>query len=399
MFKLDISGHIPIDEAVGALCSRWNPAAVSEQVEISEANGRITSSDIVSELNIPVHRSAECDGVAVRSSDFADSTPSTSNWTPGRDYETVDMGDDFSDNFDAVIPVEMAHISCNEISFQRGILTSEGACVVPMGRTVSAGDILARKGQLLSPLSLANLAMGGIDVVNVIKRPRIVFIPTGNELVPMGERPARGQVVDCNSIMVKGLLKDLGADVVTLPIVRDDPGALEQILEQSLESFDIVLINGGSSKGQEDFCPTLLEKDSSFFHHFVKIRPGRPVSLAVKRGKPVINVPGPTTAALFTVVWCVRELILKWYGLSEYPQPTLYAKMSEPLTLDNFPLAYGLFFHVYMNGTELRARHLDSVKSLAERFLDANAYAILPIGSAGFKEGDMLNVFPIGRWI
>lgn len=399
MFRLDVSGHIPIDEAVKGLCSCWTPAAGTQRIGVSDALGRVASDDITAILDIPVHRSADSDGVAVRSSDFAHGVPNTSAWVAGENYETVDMGDDFPDSFDAVIPIEMARLSGGGISFQSDAHAAEGQGVVRRGSSVASGDLLVRKGELLSPLSLANLVMGGVESLEVTVRPRIAFIPTGSELVPMGEKPARGQVVDCNSILAKNLLRDLGADITALPIVRDVPEVLEQVLEQALDSFDIVLINGGSSKGQEDFCPKLLEKDSSFFHHYVKVRPGRPIALAIKRGKPVINIPGPTTAALFAFMWCVRALIQKWYGIPEYPQPVLRVKTENPLALDNFPLAYGLLFHVYTDNGVLTAKHLDSAKSLAERFRDANAYAILPLGSAGFKAGDMIDVYPIGHGI
>ena len=399
MVKIDVSGHIPIDEAIKGLCSCWKPSAGTQRVGVSEALGRVASDDILSVLDIPVHRSAEFDGVAVRSSDFAHGVPNTSAWLAGENYETVDMGDDFPDSFDTVIRVEMARLSGGGISFQSDAHAAEGQGVVQRGSAVASADVLVRKGELLSPLSLANLVMGGVDSVDVLNRPRIAFIPTGSELVPMGEKPARGQVVDCNSILAKNLLRGLGADVTALPIMRDVPEELEQVLEEALDSFDIVLVNGGSSKGQEDFCPKLLEKDSSFFHHYVKVRPGRPIALAIKRGKPVINIPGPTTAALFAFMWCVRELILKWYGISDHPQPVLRVKTENQLSLDDFPLAYGLLFHVYTDNGELRAKHLDYVKSLAERFRDASAYAILPVGSTGFKAGDMIDVYPIGRGI
>ena len=80
-------------------------------------------------------------------------------------------------------------------------------------------------------------------------------------------------------------------------IVRDDAAELERALDEALPQADLVLINGGSSRGEEDFNSQLLERRGSFFRHGVKAVPGRPVAFSIVDGKPVINVPGPVAAA------------------------------------------------------------------------------------------------------
>lgn len=102
-------------------------------------------------------------------------------------------------------------------------------------------------------------------------------------------------------------------------IVRDDAAELERALDEALPQADLVLINGGSSRGEEDFNSQLLERRGSFFRHGVKAVPGRPVAFSIVDGKPVINVPGPVAAAYLAEHWCLSALVCHWYGLPAPP--------------------------------------------------------------------------------
>jgi molybdopterin molybdotransferase/putative molybdopterin biosynthesis protein len=348
---------------------------------------------VFSGVDIPVRRGAECDGIAVRSSDFAGGTPDVSSWVLGVDYAMADMGSDFDDKFDAVIPIEDADLSGGGGALS-GVRVTAGSLIEPKGGTIYNGELLARRGFRLSSVDIANLATAGVLRLDILKKPKVAFIPTGKNLVPAGEMPARGQAVDCNSAMTRAALDGFGADVVLFPIVRDVAGELEGVLDDAMNSCDIVLIGGGSSKGTEDFCPKLIERGSQFYNHYVKARPGRPTVTAVRGGKPVINIPGPAFSAFFPLQWCVRGLIEHWFGLDGAPRPKISARAKDGLMLDRPPLAYGLFFQVWTEGGETVASPLDE-RVRGELFMRANAYAILPEGSPGFRAGDVLELHPI----
>jgi molybdopterin molybdotransferase/putative molybdopterin biosynthesis protein len=254
--------------------------------------------------------------------------------------------------------------------------------------------MLAAKGSRLLSVDLANLATAGVMNLHLLKKPKIAFIPTGGNLVPAGKRPSRGQVVDCNSTMADAVLRGFGADVALFPIVRDVSAELEPVLNRALESCDMVLVCGGSSKGEGDFCPKLIERGSSFYNHYVKARPGRPIATALRGGKPVVNLPGPAFSAFFPLQWCVRGLVEHWFGLRETPQPKISALLKNGQALDDCPLDYGLFFRVWTEEGVSVAEALDE-RVRGELFMKANAYAILPAGSPGFRPGDTLELTPI----
>ncbi|MDR1514337.1 MAG: hypothetical protein LBS45_01470, partial [Synergistaceae bacterium] len=275
----DPSGHMPIDEIMEKLLANWAPDPGREHVSVEDALGRVPARDILSEMDIPVHRGAECDGIAVRSQNFAGGVPDVSSWALGTDFAMVNMGDDFDDRFDAVIPIEAVDLSSGNLVLLDGASAAPGRLVEPKGGTVREGGILARSGARLSSIDIANLTTAGITSACVLKRPKVAFIPTGNELVPAGSRPSRGQVVDCDSAMARALLGARGAEVVPFPIVNDVRRDLENALSQAMSSSDIVLVSGGSSKGTEDLCPRLIERNAVFFNHYVRARPGRPIAV------------------------------------------------------------------------------------------------------------------------
>ncbi|MDR0616182.1 MAG: molybdopterin molybdotransferase MoeA [Synergistaceae bacterium] len=383
-----------IDEIMSRMRSNWMPDAGEESADVACALGRVPARDVCSEIDIPVQRGAECDGIAVRSSDFAGGMPDTSRWVCGEDYAMADMGDDFDDRFDAVIPIEEADLSGGALALSGNVSAAPGRCVEPKGGTVRKGMLMAGHGQRLLSVDIANLTTAGIRRIDVLRRPRVAFIPTGKELVAPGGHPSRGQVIDCNSAMTASLLGAFGAEAVMFPIMRDVKSDLEGVLNSAMDSCDIILINGGASKGTEDFCPKLIARDASFFSHYVKARPGRPIAAAIKNGKPVVNIPGPAFSTFFPLQWCVRGLIEHWFGLRGDLRPKITAQAKNGLRLDCLPLEYGLFFQVWTEGGQTYAAALDE-RIRGELFMKANAYAILPIGSRGFQPGDVLDLHPI----
>jgi molybdopterin molybdotransferase/putative molybdopterin biosynthesis protein len=304
------------------------------------------------------------------------------------------MGCDFDDRFDAVIPIENVDLSAGGITLSEDIQATAGRLVEPKGGTVYMGEPLALKGSRILSIDLANLTTAGVKDLPLLKKPKIAFIPTGNNLVPAGERPSRGQVIDCNSTMADVVLRGFGADVSLFPIARDARSELEPALNRALESSDMVLVGGGSSKGADDFCPRLIEQGSLFYNHYVKARPGRPIVTAIRGGKPVVNLPGPAFSTFFPLQWCIRGLIEHWFGLRGTPQPRISAQVKNEMTLDGCSMAYGLFFRVWTEEGRVVAEALDE-RVRGELFMKANAYAILPIGSPGFRSGDILELIPI----
>ena len=191
--------------------------------------------------------------------------------------------------------------------------------VRPAGSSVKKGTLLAAKGTWIRPEDIAAIAMSGKSEFDVVKKPVVSFIPTGSELVPAGADLQRGQNFNSNGPMVKAMLQQMGAEPHIMPIVKDKKSDLRAALEKAIESSDIIVINGGSSKGEEDFNTRMLDEMGELLSHGVAAVPGRPMGFAIINGKPVINTSGPAIACFHGMKWCISSLVNRALSIEKQP--------------------------------------------------------------------------------
>ncbi len=312
--------------------SLWKPEVQCEHVGLDDAIGRIYAEDALSVHDIPVVRASAMDGIGVISELFKDGIPDISQWVQGIEYVRADTGDDFPDEYDAVIPIEQLRFQDKTIlEIDRDCFVSPGKNIVSKGSYLRKGELLVKKGTKLTPSDLAALAHGGITSVLVLKKPRVAFIPTGNELVPAGIPLKRGKSVDSNSILVRHTLNEAGAEPHCYPVVKDDSGQAKAVLNEALSSADIVIINGGSSKGEEDYNARLIKERGDFICHGGAAAPGKPMCISIINQKPVINLPGPSLAAYYGLDWCIKGLINHFLGISREYRRCIDAVLQEDI--------------------------------------------------------------------
>ena len=375
------------------LLSLWRIEWDSEMLSVDEAAGRVPSEDQYARYSIPVVRASSMDGVGVRSADFTEGIPDTSGWQLGREFVRADTGDDFDDRYDAVIRIEDVTLDAGgKISIHPDVKVRPGLGVRPSGSMLKKNDLLVKAGRPLRPVDLAALVMGGIQRLPVYRKPRVAFIPTGSELIPAGAPLERGTNIDSNSILVKHLLLEMGAVPVLFPIVRDERKNLEEALESGLEQADIVILNGGSSKGDEDFNARILEERGHVICHGVAAAPGKPMCAAMVGGKPVINVPGPPAAVFYGMDWCIRGLI---YHLLHLPMPlrqTVEGVLTEPIQApSDMEILCKIDAHKKADGSFEVAQVPFRASSVVEN-LCSNAMYVTKLGLDGHGIGERIAV-------
>ena len=394
MMKFDYDDSLTRQDALSGLIDNWKCTPQTHEMLLENAFGRVLAQDTYAQYSLPVVRSSKRDGIAVRSSDFKDGMPDTSKWRRGRDFISADTGDDFSDEFDAVITIE-------EVSFdEAGRLTIHkqpheivaGFGVNSSGSLVEKSSPIVEKNTKLTPELISALAIGGYKKVEVYKKPVVAFIPTGSELVAYGTPPERGQNIDSNSLLVKGFLEEVGAQVECFPIIKDDKNRLEEMLKKALAFSDIVLINGGSSRGEEDFNSLLIKQHASYFKHGVRAVPGRPIGMAIIEGKPVINIPGPAAAASLALSWLVNGLVFHYYGLN-VPKPHIVeAYLEEDI---GKPVLFERLCRVSLKQDDTGRYFccpLSSPLGVPQIIEKTQGMLVLPIGSEGAKKGEQVSV-------
>ena len=388
----DYSKSVRREEGLAMLLERWPFAAKTETVPLAQAFNRVTAEDILSKNTLPVCRSSCFDGIAVRAADFKDGLPDVSTWKKGRDFVRADTGDDFPDAFDTVIAIEDILLEGDSVRFREGFVYRPEETVDPAGSIVQEGALLVKAHTRLTPQLLAALAIGGVVNVPVIQPVRVGFIPTGDELVPPQVRPERGQNVEANGVMLSSLLQSWGAETICYPIVPDKAGVLEKALDQALSACDIVLINGGSSKGEADYNSRMLQQRSSFFRHGVRTVPGRPVGMSIIDDKPVINIPGPVLAAYLCAYWLVSGLVAAYYGLPAPKAPTVTAKLAKPLKKrQGFELMARVRLEREPDGS-YTAHSITWDHGLPAMLRETDGYVSVPEDCPGYPEGTQVQV-------
>ncbi len=310
------SGYTAVDkdEAIANLIQRCKLFPGTEVISLADAVSRVAAGRMVSKHDLPAMNSSRMDGIAVCYRDFENGAPDTSGWTEGKEYVFCNCGIGIPGPYDTVIRIE-------DVEFPDGKLTllaqpsARGQWMKPPGTSVKKDEVLVEKGDVLTPFLISRIAMGGYAAVEVIKKPVVAFIPTGDELVPAGEPVPPGMNVDSNSLMVRGKILLWGGEPLIYPINRDDPEVIRATMADALEKADIVVVNAGSSQGQKDYTMEVLEQFGTVLSHMIKSGPGAHTSCTVAHsGKPIVGIPGPAVGAESVVDWFLKPLMDMFLG-------------------------------------------------------------------------------------
>jgi molybdopterin molybdotransferase/putative molybdopterin biosynthesis protein len=386
--EANMTGLLSKEAVIEILGREWRPKASSEAVSVTEALGRIPARDLFSVNSIPLVRSAAMDGWAVKSALFAGGLPDASKWALGRDYARADMGDDFDDGFDSVVLVEEARQEGEGLSFSESLNFSPGQNVRQAGAQIAEGDLLAKAGRPLLPKDLAMLQMGGLSVIEVFAKPRFAFIPSGNELIAPGPRPARGENIDTNSVLVSKTLEGWGAKAELWPIIPDDPEKLSKALDEALDRSDVVILNGGSSKGGDDRAGSLLAARGRSLVRGVAAAPGKPMGVFLVGDKLAVNLPGPMIAAYYGLEWCLKWIVARFQGLKLVPRPKVKAVLLEDLKA---PESLSFLFNVSLSRNSdgsWSARPVDPRRARTAEGVAANGQYMSVLGRGAIPKGE-----------
>lgn len=333
------------------LMKKWHPVVRMEQVDVDDAENRILAKDQTALYSFPVCRCSAMDGIAVKSAMFSDGMPDLPQMAAGRDFQRADTGDDFPDCYDAVIRIEDVVLDedGNHIkSIRDGLQVKAGMNIRSRGAFIQEGKTVVSRGTCLTPEDLSMLVLAGKSSIPVFVRPKVAFIPTGSELVPAGSVPGRGQMLDSNSMLMKHTLLNLGAEPLMHPIVKDDRRLLEQEVEAAVdEGADIIILNGGSSKGSEDFNVETLKKHGTLLYHGAATVPGRPVAAVLFSDHSRIGIvqPGPALACFNVLEWLIRPLIADYYGIRPREREKVRAVLTEEM---HGPKIFDFMSHMHL---------------------------------------------------
>lgn len=334
---------LPVEIAVQRIMDALVPLTEVEWVPLREALNRVLGEDQPSPIDVPSYVNSAMDGYAILSSDIPNSvggdgeeheatlTVVGTAWA-GQPYEgklsrgsavRIMTGGMMPDAADTVVIQE-------HVAVQGGTITIDGKVeagrnVRQAGEDVAKGEIVLKRGDLIDPARLGLLASLGISRVPVVRRLKVAWFTTGDELRELDEHShddgnqqplGPGELYDSNRYTLFGMLSRLAVDLIDLGVVRDTEKATREAFEKAASLADVIITSGGVSAGDADFVTRVFHDMGTVAFWKLAMRPGRPLAFGEINGRAFFGLPGNPVAVMVTFYEFVQPAIRHLSGAS-----------------------------------------------------------------------------------
>ena len=363
---------LPADAVNAFLARLVAPVTGVQRVPVMQALGRVLAEDVVSTLSVPAHDNSAMDGFAFRGTELVAGQPlvlrSVGTALAGAAWQgTVAAGECVKimtgavmpAGLDTVVPQEFARVQGDHITVPAGVVRA-GDNRRKLGEDLMAGQPALLKGERLAPAALGLVASLGMGEVPVLRRLRVAYFSTGDEILSVGEPPREGAVYDSNRYTVFGMLTQLGCEVIDLGVVKDQPALLEAAFRHAAACADAIITSGGVSVGEADHTKAMMKKLGDVAFWRIAMRPGRPMAVGriaggvaaefqaksgsspylagaasslndsnQEGGAILFGLPGNPVAVMVTFIAFVRPALLRMMGARDEPPVLLRAASEE----------------------------------------------------------------------
>jgi molybdopterin molybdotransferase len=381
-------------------------------VPLAECLGRVLAADIYSDVDIPDFNRSTMDGFAVQAASTFGASEANPAYLTVRGQIQMGSRPDFSigpgqaariatggmlpEGADSVIMIEHTDtLDDTTIEVYRSL--APGQHVIERGEDIQHTRPALVAGIRIRPQEAGLLAACGRTEIPVLRRPMVGIISTGDEVVPVDQVPAEGEIRDINTHSLSGQVLDAGGVPVDFGIVKDDRDDLMQKCRQALELTDMVMISGGSSVGARDFTVEVLDNlpDTDILVHGISISPGKPTILARSGAKPFWGLPGHAVSAMVVFSAVVRPFLDRLCGLTttrrQFP---VKAELSR-----NLASAQGRvdFVRVRLSASQGRimAEPILGKSGLINTMVKADGLIAIGMNTEGLDQGAMVDVMPL----
>lgn len=343
-----------IDEAWSEIPAFYQPCIRrTEKVGLDAALNRVLAADACAMEDVPHFCRSTVDGWAVKAVDtFGASESLPAMLKIGGEVEMgkkpavkvereyacyVPTGGWIPEGADAVVMIEHCEILKDELLIYKP--ASPGNCMVYRGDDAKRGQIIVPCGTLLGAKEIGTLSALGICEVEVLCRPRVGIISTGNEIVDAAtpHNPELAQMRDVNRYLISSLIAKWGGEPHFWGIVRDDEQEIHKLAAEALPDCDMLIMSGGSSAGIKDNSMKVIESlpDSGFLTHGLAVKPGKPTILGKSGTKAVIGLPGHPVSAYFILQTVIYEVFYAMLGIKAPERGYVLAPAGEKIPSNN----------------------------------------------------------------
>ncbi|EEX31854.1 MULTISPECIES: molybdopterin molybdotransferase MoeA [Vibrio] len=327
----DAPGLMPIEDAMEQMLSPIKPIQTTLQLPLAEAIGYVLAEDILSPIFVPPFDNSAMDGYAIRIADLTNNNvlplagksfagqPFEGEWPKGTCVRIM-TGAQIPEGCDAVIMQENTEQTEQGVQFNQTDVKPQNN-IRPTGDDICKDDVVLPKGARLTARDIPMIATLGISHVTVVRKPRVAFFSTGDELKPLGEPLEAGQIYDSNRYGIKPLIENFGCEPVDLGIIPDCPEELKATFEKAQTLADVVVTSGGVSVGEADYTKDILEELGQIGFWKLAIKPGKPFAFGKLSTAWFCGLPGNPVSAVLTMYVLVQPMLAKLAGHAEWKAP------------------------------------------------------------------------------
>ena len=277
------------------------PLEGEEYFPAYKCRGRISSRPVYAQISNPPFMCTAMDGYAADYEKTLQADLSNPlSLTKYKEVTPVNTGDPLPKGTNAVIMVEDVEDSDSFIVIRKPIYLWQNVRMI--GEDIIEGDMLIPANHTIGAFDIGMLISGGISHIHVKKKPRLVIMPTGKELIDPYNSPGppskSGGLIDFNSYTLLNLAEDTGFEG-TISEIACTKEELHRNINNAIDDFDVMLINAGSSAGREDYTEEIIRELGILVFHGISMMPGKPAMFGIVKDKPVFGIPGyPVSASL-----------------------------------------------------------------------------------------------------
>ena len=382
---------IPVEEAREKYFTALEPvlSVKLETVPVTKALDRITSTAVFARYSSPLFNASAMDGIAVTAEDTNGASETTPVILKGDQFRIVDTGDPIHPPYDAVIMAE------DIVEVEEGVKIIASAApwqhIRPIGEDIVSGEMILPSNHKIRPIDIGVLLSAGILEIEVIKRPDVAIFPTGTEIIEPEDDPEDGSIIESNSRMFENMVTVAGGVGHRYPPIIDNYEMIRDQVSKAVDEHDMVIVNAGSSAGTEDFTVHVLRELGEVIVHGVSIKPGKPVILAIVRGKPVIGLPGYPVSAYIGFENFVIPVLQMMGKRPEKLTETIEAAVSKRLVSS---LKHKEYVRVKVGkvGDKFVAAPLARGAGAAMSLVRADGFCVIEQASEGVEAGEMVNI-------
>lgn len=409
---------ISVEEALEKILS-YADVLEEESTPILDSSGQVLAEDIYSGINIPPWDNSAMDGYAVRSGDtrggsrehprtlsiidtVAAGYISSRRLEPGTAIRIM-TGAPIPEGADSVVPFEFTDEAERPRDADKiGILCPAEADwnIRRAGEDIPKGSLVLQRGTFIRPSEVGVLASLGRARAQVIRRPEVAILATGDELVNTDEPLKPGKIYNSNSYSVAALAKRYGAIPRLLGIARDSEDSVVAGLRRGLNA-DMLITTGGVSAGHYDVVKDVLARQGEIAFWTVRMKPGKPLAFGRIRGLsktgevryiPHLGLPGNPVSSMVTFEIFARPAIFKMMGRAIVPKPTVSAVLQDPITNNDGRRIFARAIVERRNGQFYARLTGPQGSSILTSMSRANGLVVVPEDAAEVKPGEKVSV-------